>query len=200
MTPPVKAGRRTHRLQLPTGRKDRHLVAFATAFVFVLSLLTLQRWDVAAISCLLALMMALIAVIDARHFIVPDIISLPAIPLGLLAAGLISPPDIIWQTILIHTGAVVLAGFGLFLVRAAYRRLRGFEGLGLGDVKLVAAGGAWTGLQGIGPFLLLACVVAIAFVALKRWATSGQIDRHTPIPFGTFLAPAIWCVWYAQNV
>lgn len=200
MTMPANTGRPSGPWQGLLSGHDVRLVAFAMAAVAGLSLATLPGWDTAALSCVLALIMALIAVNDARHFIVPDILSLPAIPLGLLAAGLVSPPDIVWQTILVHAGAMVLAGAGLFLVRIAYRRLRGFEGLGLGDVKLVAAGGAWVGMDGTGFFMLLACAGALAFVVLGNFTKSGRIDRHTPIPFGAFLAPAIWCVWFAQNL
>lgn len=182
------------------GGGDWRHVALAMSAVSLLSLAALQGWKMVAVSCVLALIMALIAVNDARRFIVPDVLSLPAIPLGLLAAALASPPAIAWQTILFHTCAMILAGGALFLLRIAYRKIRGYEGLGFGDVKLVAAGGAWTGLDGIGLFLLLACAGAIAFVMIGNLTKSAPIDRRTPIPFGAFLAPAIWCVWFALNV
>ena len=88
----------------------------------------------------------------------------------------------------------------LWLVREAYARLRRREGLGLGDVKLAAAAGAWTGWQGLTDVVLLAALAALAFVlaraAMRRKAVAGT-DR---IAFGAFLAPALWIVWVAHQL
>ena len=106
----------------------------------------------ALVSCLLAWAMLAVAVVDARHFIVPDALSLPAIPAGLLASGSLLDP---WSQGLVevdHIVGAVAGGLCLWVVREVYARVRGREGLGLGDVKLASAGGAWTGWQGLSPY------------------------------------------------
>ena len=86
--------------------------------------------------------MLLVMLIDYRHLIIPNVLSLPAIPLGLAAALFTFP--IPWADIISdHLLAAAVAGGVSFAVRHIYRRLRGVEGLGMGDVKLAAAAGAW---------------------------------------------------------
>ncbi|MGI9410098.1 MAG: prepilin peptidase, partial [Hyphomicrobiaceae bacterium] len=65
----------------------------------------------------------------------------------------------------------------------------------LGDVKLAAVAGAWTGLAGTSTVLLLACAAALTFVGIAALIGKRQLTRQTPLPFGAFLAPAIWLTW-----
>jgi leader peptidase (prepilin peptidase) / N-methyltransferase len=148
-----------------------------------------------ALSGYLAFSMALIALIDLRHFTIPDSLSLPAIPLGITASVIAMPGewnDVAWDRSL----AVIVAGLALYLLRWAFFKLRGVIGLGLGDVKLGAAAGAWVGLLGLHWTLLLASVSALLAVALQ----SGMVGREaispsTKVPFGSFIAPAIVVIW-----
>jgi leader peptidase (prepilin peptidase)/N-methyltransferase len=87
------------------------------------------------------------------------------------------------------------AGFAVFAgIAAIYRRLRGREGLGLGDAKLLAALGAWVGWQGLPTIVLYAALAGLL------WAIAGALRgaplhaRHR-IPFGPFLSLAGWLVW-----
>ncbi|MCB1379276.1 MAG: prepilin peptidase [Alphaproteobacteria bacterium] len=139
--------------------------------------------------------MILIIVVDLRHFIIPDGLSLPAIPLGLLTSVAAFQGQ--WQDTLVDgilasmTAAAVLYGVRLF-----YLRWRGLEGLGLGDVKLAAAAGAWVGLDRLALACLLATVTALLAVFLYSLATrSEKPGLQTAIPFGCFIAPAILAVW-----
>jgi leader peptidase (prepilin peptidase)/N-methyltransferase len=92
----------------------------------------------------------------------------------------------------------VLCGGALYLVREAFYRLRGFDGLGLGDVKLGAGGGVWLGWE-LFPFaLLLAALGALAWIGFRTWA-EGEWPGDRRIPFAAFLAPAIWAVWYISR-
>lgn len=126
-----------------------------------------------------------LAVIDARHYLLPDGITLPLLWLGLLLnlGGLYTPLP-----------AAVLgaaAGYGgLWLVYQAFRLATGKEGMGYGDFKLLAAIGAWAGWQQLPATLLLSAVVGAAFgiaqILLRRRS------REHPIPFGPFLAAAGW--------
>lgn len=127
--------------------------------------------------------LALLAVffIDLEHRIIPDEISLGGTVLGLLLAH--------WTVGLgvALAGAAAGAG-GLFLVGWIYRRVRGRDGMGFGDVKLAAMLGAFLGLPGLVLTVLLASVLGsitgIALVASRRGSGA------TALPFGSFLAPA----------
>ena len=87
-----------------------------------------------------------LAAIDLRHLVLPDILCLPLIPAGLAIAWALDPallPD--------HALGAIL-GFAAFVAIAfVYRRLRGREGLGMGDAKLLAAAGAWLGWRALLP-------------------------------------------------
>ena len=75
-----------------------------------------------------------------------------------------------------------------------YRRWRGRDGLGLGDAKLLAASGAWLGLEGIAPTLLAASLSGLA-AALIGHVAGRPIAAETRVPFGPFLAGATWLIW-----
>lgn len=125
-----------------------------------------------------------LAVLDARHYWLPDALTLPLVFLGLT----IGP----WVTGVSPGDAAIgaAAGYGALLaVALSYRALRRRDGLGLGDAKLLGALGAWFGWQAL-PFILLASsVLALIWVALRA-LTGGVVDRTTRIAFGTFLCVA----------
>lgn len=139
-----------------------------------------------------AFALALLAVlfIDFDHRIIPDSITLPGTVLGLLAAwwwGPRSLPDALW-------GVAAGAG-GLLLVGLLYRAGTGREGLGLGDVKLMAMVGAFCGWHGALATLVLGSLAgSLAGVGLML---AGRGDGRTALPFGSFLAPAGWVVLFA---
>jgi leader peptidase (prepilin peptidase) / N-methyltransferase len=128
--------------------------------------------------------LALIAVIDFRTYRIPDWLSLPLIAAGLLWAALEGERP--WSAYLIGAGAgyASLALFG-----EVYFRARGREGLGLGDAKLFAAGGAWLGWQALPVLLAIAATAGLAFaLATRRRAVSA-------VAFGPWLAVGIWLCW-----
>lgn len=137
--------------------------------------------------CLLAL-----AVIDLKTFILPDGLNLAVFLLGCGMVAMYRQEIWLW-----HAGGAV-AGYGLlWLVEVAYRKLRGIDGLGRGDAKLLGAIGMWVGLQGIPPVLLIASLGGIVSVmvgsALRRQPLSGQ----TAIAFGPWIALGGYAVWLA---
>jgi leader peptidase (prepilin peptidase) / N-methyltransferase len=126
--------------------------------------------------------------IDWRRAVLPDVLTLPLIALGLAAIAL--APDELWDRV---CGAA--AGFlGLWAVASLYRRLRGRDGLGLGDAKLFAASGAWVGASGL-PSVLAGGALAALAAAGGMMLTGTRLDRHATLPFGPFLALATWLVW-----
>jgi len=154
----------------------------------------------AVLCCGLGWTMLAIAMSDAKRFIIPDVLSLPAIPLGLIATYLVSEPNSASETVFEHTIAAAAAFAFLWLIRRGYHVLRQMHGLGLGDVKLGAVAGAWTGLQGAPNVLLLACLLAIAYVLWLTLVMRKPLTRTSVLPLGVFLAPAIWIIWSASNL
>lgn len=141
------------------------------------------------IGALLGWWLLLLAVIDAEHFWLPDRLTLPLAAFGLAAAYAVDAST--WLDHLIGAAA----GF-LFcvLLAEAYRRLRGREGLGGGDARLLAAAGAWVGWAGLPSVLLWASLSGLAAVAGAR-LFGRRIAADDQVPFGVFLAIGIWLTW-----
>jgi leader peptidase (prepilin peptidase)/N-methyltransferase len=134
-----------------------------------------------------------IAVIDHRRMIIPDELNLLAFIAGLAAAGLGTEAAStvgVFQALVRASLMFVL----FFSFRAGYRRLRGVEGMGLGDVKLAAVAGAWLDWVYLPLVVEIAALSALAAALFSR--LRGQdIDPKARLPFGAFLAPAIWICW-----
>lgn len=140
--------------------------------------------------------MLAIALEDARRFVVPDWLSLPAIPIGLLASGRFIHDEIAHLYDPAHLLGACAGGLMLWMVAWLYRRWRGEDGLGLGDVKLAAVAGAWVGMDHLSLVLLLAASLALVAVAIGGFARRQLPSRRAMVPFGAFLAPSIWIVWW----
>lgn len=127
-----------------------------------------------------------LAVLDWRHFWLPDALTLPLAFLG-LTLGLWTNDVMLLDRII---GAML--GYGCLLAIAlGYRALRGRDGLGLGDAKLLGALGAWFGWQPL-PFILLAG----SLLGLAAMLAMGRAkDRVTRVPLGTFLSLAALPGW-----
>jgi leader peptidase (prepilin peptidase)/N-methyltransferase len=153
----------------------------------------------AALSAYLLFTMTLITLVDLRHFIIPDVLSLPAIPVGLAASALHTIEGDWLAGLLDGLSGALIGAFSFLLLRALYFSLRQTEGLGLGDVKLAAVAGAWLGPAALAPACLVASLSAIAAVLLHA-ASSGPhaIRARRRIPFGSFIAPTILGFWVGQ--
>jgi leader peptidase (prepilin peptidase)/N-methyltransferase len=138
----------------------------------------------ALIGLVFALALLAVLFIDYDFQIIPDVITLPGIALGLLAT-LLSPLSIRDSLL-----GVVIGGGGLFLVAAAYHRVARREGLGMGDVKLMAMVGAFLGWRGAVATLVLGSLAGSLVGGVLIASRRGS--RHTALPFGSFLAPAAW--------
>ena len=143
----------------------------------------------AAFTALLGWQLILIAVVDAEHFWLPDVLTLPLLATGLTAAAILPTGS------LLHAAIGAAVGFlGLWLLATAYRHLRQRDGLGGGDPILLAAGGAWVGWIGLPSVLLWASAAALSLVA-ARLLTGRAVSGQDRLPFGPFLAIGIWMTW-----
>jgi leader peptidase (prepilin peptidase) / N-methyltransferase len=124
--------------------------------------------------------MIVLFVIDLQHRILPNVITVGGIPIG-LALSLFLPPG--WQESLI---GVLVGGGVLWAIGEAYYRLRGIDGLGMGDVKMLAMIGAFLGWR----LMLVTLIFASLSGALAGMAllASGRGGMKAALPFGTFLA------------
>lgn len=152
----------------------------------------LQPWPALAGSILAWTLLAL-ALMDVRHLILPDVLTLPLAAAGLVYAA--------WSPALVpssHLAGAAAGYLGFRVVRTLHMRLRGREGLGLGDAKLMAAAGAWVSWEGLPAVLLLAAAGALSTVLLA--AASGRpVERERELPFGPWLAGALWFVWIIRT-
>jgi leader peptidase (prepilin peptidase)/N-methyltransferase len=148
-------------------------------------------------SAALAGIMGAIAAEDLRRFRVPDPLNLLAALAGLATIWFASRAQDaqVWPAILRALAQAALAGGALWAVREAFFRLRGVDGLGLGDVKLAAASGMWIGPHAFSMAVLFAAIGALAFIGVRR-LVDGSWPPDRKIPFAFYLAPAIWLCWF----
>ncbi|AJF70570.1 peptidase A24 [Raoultella ornithinolytica] len=128
---------------------------------------------------------------DLRYGLLPDRLTCPLLWLGLLFYLCRMPTGLenaVW-------GAI--AGYLAFaLVYWVYRGVRGYEGLGYGDVKFLAALGAWHGWQSLPQLVFMATLIACATLLLRVVILNRRGVLNNPLPFGPFLAAAgFYCGW-----
>jgi len=140
-------------------------------------------------SCLLGWMLLALAAADLRYYLLPDFLTFPLIAAGLLVAWLFGSQMLIFNAI----GAIAGYGF-VVLLRCLYWKVRGREGMGLGDAKLLAASGAWVSWMGLPSVILLSALAGLAY-ALLRSGRERRLSLTNPVPFGAFLCLGTWIVW-----
>jgi len=138
-----------------------------------------------------AFLCALIVItfIDFDHQIIPDAISLPGIGVGFAAALILGDPN--WTASL---AGILLGGGLLWGVAEGYHWLTGREGMGGGDIKLLAMIGAFLGWRAVPVTLMIASLagtaIGIGLMLIQRR------DSRTAIPFGPFLAVGAACALF----
>ena len=156
------------------------LVELVTAALFVAGYLIYGWTPLLAVRLAFACAMVVLFTIDLEHHLLPNVITVPGIVIG-FALSVFLPPG--WQASLI---GLVAGGGLLFAIAEAWYRLRGIEGLGMGDVKMLAMIGAFLGWQLMLVTLVLSSfagsVIGVGIIALGRGGMKSML------PFGTFLA------------
>jgi leader peptidase (prepilin peptidase) / N-methyltransferase len=130
-----------------------------------------------------------LAWIDWTDFLLPDVLTLPLVLAGLVLT-LTWNPDALTD----HCLAAILAYVSFQGLAFTYRRLRGRDGLGGGDAKLIAGAGAWCGLAAL-PLVVLGGALLGLLAALGLALAGRSMTSTTPIPFGPCIASAFWLVW-----
>lgn len=169
--------------QAPISRKYP-LVELATAGLFALCVTRWAWTPTAALWCIFSASLLALAMIDWETTLLPDVIVLPLLWLGLVAA------DAHWtQTLLSDALWGAVGGYlTLWSVYWAFKLATGKEGMGFGDFKLLACLGAWFGWQMLIPLLLLSSVVGTFVGVALKWR--GALREGGYMPFGPFLAGA----------
>jgi leader peptidase (prepilin peptidase)/N-methyltransferase len=175
-------------------------------YVAVVAWLGMSWWTGAALLFVAALVV--VTFIDLDHQIIPDEISLPGIVIGFLAFTALGPDPIDswaaevlgtisgarwWQALLPFLAraidsllGILLGGGTLWLVAALYERLRGIEGMGGGDIKLLAMIGAFLGWRAVLVTVMIGSLSGALVGSVRIWL--GRAGSQVPIPFGPFLA------------
>jgi leader peptidase (prepilin peptidase)/N-methyltransferase len=149
-----------------------------------------------------------ITFIDLEHSIIPDAISIPFLLIGLVSSvfpGIRVPTlaqeahGLLRSHFLASVLGIIVGGGSLVLVAYVYYKLTNREGLGGGDVRLIAMIGAFLGWKAVLAVIFLGSLVgsAVGIVLMIVF----KMSRKTPIPFGTFLAPAgIFILFYWSHL
>jgi leader peptidase (prepilin peptidase) / N-methyltransferase len=182
------------------GRGAAHIIVLATvaAVVGVAASVVLVPDSRGLWGAGLAVLMVAIAAVDARLFIIPDELTAAALLLGLAYAA-VQDTDIWLQALAWSVARGAAPALVFFGVRAGYRRWRGREGIGLGDVKLAAVAGVWLDWATIPIAIDIAAVAALGAYLIFFLCFRRAVRRTTRLPFGLFLAPAIWLAWIAET-
>lgn len=166
------------------------LVEGLTGGVFVLILDTFSLSWGTPVYWLFCAALVVVTFIDLDHQIIPDVISLPGIAVGICSSFLLP-----WLSLSDSLLGVLLGGGVLYAIASCYELLTKREGMGGGDIKLLAMIGAFLGWKAILPIVflssLLGTLVAVPIILLRG------ADRRYAMPFGPFLATAavIFLLW-----
>lgn len=133
-----------------------------------------------------------LAAIDLLTFLLPDALNLALFLTGCGMVAWLRPEAWAWHV----TGAV--AGFGvLWIVETAYRRLRGVDGLGRGDAKLLGAIGMWVSVENLPPVLLVASLCGILAVLTQAAVRREKVSGQSMTAFGPWIALGGYAIWIA---
>ena len=156
------------------------IVEAITAALFIAGYFIYGWTPLLAVRLAFTCAMIVLFMIDLQHYLLPNVITVPGIVIG-FALSLVLPPG--WKASLIG----LIAGGGLlFAIAEAWYRFRGIEGLGMGDVKMLAMIGAFLGWKLMLVTLVLSSfagsLIGVGAIALGRGGMKSML------PFGTFLA------------
>lgn len=145
---------------------------------------------------ILAAILTALAVFDVKQRILPNKLNLMLGATGFIQSFIIGHPSPMDALL-----GAVLGGSILASIAFVFRRLRGMDGLGLGDLKFAVGAGMWIGWQQVPLMLSIAAISALLFVVMRAlWIR--QFDRTARIAFGPYLCVGTFISWWltAYNV
>ncbi len=137
--------------------------------------------DMIRISILLYLLLVL-SFIDARHMILPDVITIPGTVVGVILSGFSKFMSVKSSVLGLLFGFLLFYSVGFF-----YRKVRGLEGLGFGDVKLMSMIGSFLGIRGVIGTLVFGSFSGLIY-AVFSMLKERKINLRKSVPFGPFLS------------
>ena len=167
----------------------RHLAVELASATVGLVALAAHPLPLGFVTALLGWWLLLAAMLDLEHQWLPDRLTLPLLPLGLAAAWAGFGPPLAERL----AGAAI-GWAALFLIASLYRAMRGREGMGGGDPKLLGALGAWLGGWYLPVILLGAGLLGLASVLAMR-LRGEKVSATSRLPLGTLMILAAWPVW-----
>jgi leader peptidase (prepilin peptidase)/N-methyltransferase len=167
----------------------RHLALEIGAALIGLTAILAHPLPLALFTALFGWWLFILAALDAEYEWLPDRLTLPLVPAGLLVGAIGYGPALEARLIGAGAGYLLLAG-----IAALYYAVRRRDGLGGGDPKLLAAIGAWLGWAELPFVLLFAGLIGLA-VLLVRHLRGGEVSATDRLPFGTLMALAAWTLW-----
>ena len=183
------------RLSLSTASTNAIVTLLAAAAAYVS--ITSAPGTIGFLAAGLAIVMLAIAVIDWRTFTIPDWLNITGAGLGIAYAAVRQPNAMLEATAMAVLRGTVLA-LMFFALRYGYAKWRGRQGLGLGDVKLAFVAGAWLDWLTIPLAIQLAAFAALSAYLLRQLVSGQSMSATNRMPFGLFLAPAIWICWLLE--
>lgn len=137
-----------------------------------------------------------ITFIDIDYRIIPNVITLPGIPIAILTASFVLPE----MTLLKSIAGLLAGGGSLYLVAFTYGLITGKEGMGFGDIKLLAMIGALTGIEGVILTVLLSSISG-TLAGICTMIVQKRKDLKLAIPFGPFLSlGSIIYVFFGEQI
>lgn len=167
-------------------------VEIASASTGLISVLILPPAQALAASLFGWLLLPL-AILDHRHYWLPDRLILLLGAAGLIAGPMLKP-ELAWTDRAVGAAAGFLT---LEAIRLLYKRHRERDGMGVGDPKLFAAIGIWVGWQNLPLVLLLAAMIGLSCAVARRLSTT---EQDAVLPLGTYLAVASLLLCWAGTL
>jgi leader peptidase (prepilin peptidase) / N-methyltransferase len=181
------------------GSAGRQIILCLTLLAAVGASLAAAPGPDGVLGAFLGALMLAIAISDFRRYIIPNELTGAAVGLALLRAATVGP-EAGWEALLWAAGRALAIALPLLALMAGYRWWRGRDGLGLGDVKLAGVAGAWLGLMTVFAVVELATLSALGAYFVAGAIRKRPMKATAFLPFGLFLAPAIWLGWLAEAI
>jgi leader peptidase (prepilin peptidase)/N-methyltransferase len=163
---------------------DQPIAEIACTLVGALAAVSTDDLAGAVVLALFGWTLVALALLDVRHHWLPDVLTLPLVITGVVLAFAMPDSRPIERIAGAGVGYVLLES-----LRWLYRSIRHRDGLGGGDPKLLAAIGAWLGIEALPWVILIAGLLGIGVVTLRR-VRGDEISRYDRLPLGTLLAAA----------